>query len=186
MSEQQIKPFIIITDSGRIADLVQTNPKGYNKSIENDSIWAVNPETGRLLPLDADYTIKGFREREGWYEVSVAETEDSGQHSADNAAASDGSRTDVDASSAVIESLFKVIEERRRELPEGSYTTHLFNSGISKIKKKTGEEAIELLLAENREETVYEASDLIYHMLVLLSASGIEPREIFAELKNRE
>ena len=185
MSEEKIKPFIILTDSGRVAALVQTNPKGYRKSIENDSIWAVNPETGRLLPLGDDYDIKGFSEKEDWYEVLVAGKTDADNNQTDQRQ-SESTGGPSDSSAAVIESLFSVIEQRRKDLPEGSYTTHLFNSGISKIKKKTGEEAVELLLAENREETVYEAADLIYHMLVLLSASGIAPREVFAELKNRE
>jgi phosphoribosyl-ATP pyrophosphohydrolase len=184
MSEQ-IKPFIILTDGGKVANMVQTNPKGYRKSIENDTIWAVNPETGRLLPHDENYNIKGFSERGGWYEVLVAGTADSESPKSGNDEGNIAA-SETDNSSDVIESLFAVIEQRRKDLPEGSYTTHLFNSGLSKIKKKTGEEAVELLLAETRDETVYESADLIYHMLVLLSASGISPREIFAELKNRE
>ncbi|HAK44602.1 MAG TPA: phosphoribosyl-ATP diphosphatase [Spirochaeta sp.] len=86
----------------------------------------------------------------------------------------------------MIERLYAVIEQRKKDMPEGSYTTHLFNSGMSKIKKKTGEEAIELLLAEDHDEIVSEASDLIYHMLVLLAAADIKPEEIFKELESRE
>ncbi len=182
---EEIKPFIIITDDGRIAEVIETNRKGYLKSIENSTLWAVNPETGRLLPHETDYRIGGFSEKDGWYEVRVAENTEKAQVS-DEKKTEDGNAVSAGDSSAVIESLFRVIEKRRQDMPEGSYTTHLFKSGLSKIKKKTGEEAVELLLAEDRDETIYEAADLIYHMLVLLSASGIEPSEIFAELKNRE
>lgn len=180
----EIKPFIIITEDGSIAEVLETNEKGYRKSIENGNLWAVNPETGRLLPHEKNYSISGFSEKAGWYEVRVAAGEKP-QSVEENKAVNPGSAA-ADSGASVIDSLFRVIEKRRQEMPEGSYTTHLFNSGISKIKKKTGEEAVELLLAENRGETIYEAADLIYHMLVLLAASGIEPKEIFTELKNRE
>lgn len=78
-----------------------------------------------------------------------------------------------------------IIKERREAMPEGSYTTHLFESGLDKIRKKTGEEAVELILAEGREEIAHESADLIYHLLVLLEAAGVPLRAVLEELQNR-
>lgn len=181
-----IRAYAIISENGEILQMLQTNEKGYRKSIENNQIWAVTPDTGRLLPEEAGGQITGFSEKNGWYEA-VVKIESSGSvDSKSTAIHKPSSDSTTDASSAIFERLFKVIKQRKKDLPEGSYTTHLFKSGMSKIKKKAGEEAIELLLAENKEEIIYESADLIYHMLVLLVASDIELDEIFCELQSRE
>ncbi|MFW5848732.1 MAG: phosphoribosyl-ATP diphosphatase [Spirochaetota bacterium] len=86
---------------------------------------------------------------------------------------------------AVLRDLATVIAERHAAMPEGSYTTHLFSSGAEKIRKKAGEEAIELLLASSREELVGETADFLYHVLVLLENEGISLAEIAAELDRR-
>ncbi len=185
---EDIKPFIILGPDGKTAALLQTNTKGFKKSIENSCIWAVNPDTGRLLPEEDLGKAGSFRENPDWFEavvVSAPEPADADGIDHSGTAApmvKDAKRVD----SSIIERLFTLIESRRIERPEGSYTTHLFNSGLSKIKKKTGEEAVELLLAETREEQIYEAADLIYHMLVLFAETGIKPEEIFKELESRE
>ena len=85
----------------------------------------------------------------------------------------------------VLEGLIGVIQDRKKTLPEGSYTSYLFTSGTSKIRKKTGEEAVELILAEGKEEVSSEAADLIYHMLVLLEALEIPFDDVVRELENR-
>ncbi len=84
--------------------------------------------------------------------------------------------------------LFELIEDRKESRPEGSYTTYLFNSGLDKILKKVGEEATETIVAsknQGTDELVGEASDLIYHLMVLLVERGISLEEITRELKNR-
>lgn len=85
----------------------------------------------------------------------------------------------------ILERLYELVRERRRSMPEGSYTTYLFSSGVEKIRKKTGEEAVELVLARERAEMVSESADLLYHLLVLLCASDIEIREVLDELAGR-
>jgi len=85
----------------------------------------------------------------------------------------------------VLRSLGEVIAERHRTLPEGSYTTHLFTKGASKIRKKTGEEAVELILATDRDELRSEAADLIYHLMVLLESEGMRFEDVVAELARR-
>ncbi len=186
-----VLPYAVLSENGGILKMLQTNEKGYRKSIENNRIWAVNPDTDRLLPVDDLGIVKGFSEKDGWYEVTVQSAADpaSGLQTAAEKPVpgpDPASLNPAGSGSEIIERLFGVIEQRKKEMPEGSYTTHLFNSGMSKIKKKTGEEAVELLLAEDRSEIIYEASDLIYHMLVLLSAADINPEELFRELKRRE
>lgn len=88
----------------------------------------------------------------------------------------------------VINELFQVILSRKTERPEGSYTTYLFDKGVDKICKKVGEEAAEVIIGaknNNKEELTYEASDLIYHLLVLLANQGVGTEEIYRELAKR-
>ena len=85
--------------------------------------------------------------------------------------------------------LYSLLEGRKAELPEGSYTTYLFQKGIDKILKKVGEECTEVIIAakaEDKAETIYEISDLAYHTLVLMIESGIEIDDIKKELASRD
>jgi phosphoribosyl-AMP cyclohydrolase / phosphoribosyl-ATP pyrophosphohydrolase len=80
------------------------------------------------------------------------------------------------------------IDKRRQEMPEGSYTTSLFNKGIRKITQKVGEEAIETVIgamANDDENFLYEGSDLIYHLIVLLTYKGYRIEDLARELKKR-
>jgi phosphoribosyl-ATP pyrophosphohydrolase len=88
----------------------------------------------------------------------------------------------------VIRELYTIIENRKKDLPEGSYTSSLFKGGEDRILQKVGEEAIETILAlksGNREHAIYEVSDLIYHLLVALVGKGITLEEIAEELNRR-
>jgi len=88
----------------------------------------------------------------------------------------------------VLRELYSVIEERKEQRPEGSYTTYLFNSGLDKILKKVGEESTETIVAAKNsdpERLVSETGDLIYHLLVLLVERGVTLDEIAKELKGR-
>lgn len=84
--------------------------------------------------------------------------------------------------------LYKTISQRRKNPREGSYTSYLFEMGMEKILKKIGEESTEVIIAagkKDKEETVYEIADLAYHVMVMMSEMGIEPKEITAELAER-
>ena len=90
---------------------------------------------------------------------------------------------------ATLEELYALIENRRQERPEGSYTTYLFEQGMDKILKKIGEEASETIIAAKNEDApafVAEVSDLLYHLLVLLVERGVKLDEVKAELAWRE
>lgn len=86
------------------------------------------------------------------------------------------------------EGLMQLIEGRKTEKKEGSYTTYLFEKGIDKILKKVGEESTEVIIAakaDDRAETVYEIADLAYHVMVLMTQMGISLEEIHKELASR-
>ena len=89
----------------------------------------------------------------------------------------------------LLEQLFGVIESRRGADAWTSYTARLFAKGRAKIAKKTGEEAVEVVvaaLAEGRQELAAESADLLYHLLVLWASAGIKPRDVWAQLAKRE
>ena len=84
--------------------------------------------------------------------------------------------------------LYELIQGRREHPQEGSYTTYLFEKGKEKILKKVGEECTEVIIAgekEDKAETIYEISDLAYHVLVLMVQAGITVEEITRELEKR-
>ena len=87
-----------------------------------------------------------------------------------------------------LEGLYQLLQIRKKELPEGSYTTYLFQKGLDKILKKVGEESTEVIIAgkaEDKAETIYEIADLAYHVLVLMVQMGISVEDIRAELASR-
>ncbi|MBR6237139.1 MAG: bifunctional phosphoribosyl-AMP cyclohydrolase/phosphoribosyl-ATP diphosphatase HisIE [Firmicutes bacterium] len=87
-----------------------------------------------------------------------------------------------------LESLYKLLQGRKAELPEGSYTTYLFQKGTDKILKKVGEECTEVIIAakaEDKPETIYEIADLAYHVMVLMVQQGISLDDIRKELASR-
>ena len=87
-----------------------------------------------------------------------------------------------------LDGLYELIEGRKKEPKEGSYTSYLFEKGIDKILKKIGEESTEVVVAGkggDKKETVYEIADLIYHLTVLAVEMGISVEDIVAELASR-
>lgn len=93
-----------------------------------------------------------------------------------------------EVSSEVLEDLFSVIQERKRDMPEGSYTADLLRQGVGRVAQKVIEEAGEAALAAAQGETERvpaEVADLLYHTLVLLAASGATPSQVWEELRAR-
>lgn len=87
-----------------------------------------------------------------------------------------------------VEGLYQLLQGRKETLPEGSYTTYLFQKGIDKILKKVGEESTEVIIAGkagDKPETVYEIADLMYHVMVLMVEMGISVEDVTAELASR-
>ncbi|MBS3764903.1 bifunctional phosphoribosyl-AMP cyclohydrolase/phosphoribosyl-ATP diphosphatase HisIE [Candidatus Bipolaricaulota bacterium] len=91
----------------------------------------------------------------------------------------------IDYSLNVLKELEEVVKNRKESRPEDSYTADLFREGSEKIRKKVGEEAIEVVVSPNEENLVAETADLLYHLLVLLRDRGIELGEVMAKLEER-
>jgi len=88
----------------------------------------------------------------------------------------------------ILNELYQVITDRKKNPKEGSYTCYLFDKGLDKILKKVGEEASETIIAaknDSKEEIVYEVSDLLYHLMVLLVEKDITLEQIAEELNDR-
>ena len=88
----------------------------------------------------------------------------------------------------ILMDLEQIIDQREKERPEGAYTTYLFEEGVDKILKKVGEEASEVIIAaknRSQEELKWEASDLLYHLFVLLREQGLPFKEILNVLQER-
>ncbi len=86
------------------------------------------------------------------------------------------------------EGLMALLEGRKKEKKEGSYTTYLFEKGLDKILKKVGEESTEVIIAahaKDKKETIYEIADLAYHVMVLMLEAGISLEDIHRELASR-
>lgn len=89
----------------------------------------------------------------------------------------------------VLASLADEVAQRRQASPDSSYTAKLLSQGVEKCAKKFGEEAVELALAavlRDRVHTTAEAADVLYHLLVLLAASGVDVSDVMAELARRQ
>lgn len=84
--------------------------------------------------------------------------------------------------------LYRLLVGRKEEMPEGSYTSYLFEKGIDKILKKVGEECTEVIIAakgNDKPETIYEIADLMYHVMVMMVEMGISVEEVMDELASR-
>lgn len=95
---------------------------------------------------------------------------------------------EAEAEKFSLEGLYQLLVGRKENLPEGSYTTYLFQKGIDKILKKVGEECTEVIIAgkaDDKAETIYEIADLAYHVMVLMVQMGISVEDIRNELAGR-
>lgn len=202
------KPLIVRTADGVVLDLVHTDEKGFKKSLEHGRLWIRHQQTDRLLPYQGPETPVGAKshhhaesgvfeslvEKEGWFEATIPEAdgETGARHATGRAAeardskdADDGEQVGPEEVGDVLSRLERIIAGRKAELPAGSYTTYLFQQGLTKIRKKTGEEAVELVLAADAGETVSESADFLYHLLVLLAALDIPFSRVIGELTRR-
>ncbi|POQ99008.1 hypothetical protein AU468_11520 [Alkalispirochaeta sphaeroplastigenens] len=196
-----MKQLVVMDARGNVEAVLGCSEKSRTKTLEQGELWVVMPENGRVLPYGGGGVRCGsFRPGpdEAWYQVRLLEPGREGDSGAATPGESAGLSGDSSGNSSgnfpdtgddlvlpVLSDLADLIAERRRTMPEGSYTTHLFSKGSGKIRKKTGEEAVELILAQDRQEIIGEAADLLYHTLVLLEQEGIRLEEVVRELGRR-
>jgi len=184
-------PLEVRDPEGDLVAVLLMNAKAANKSREQGELWTVVPPGDRVLPIEgADFVLlepAGNRYRCVLGDLSAVEAvEEAVADRFSGLAEADLPPPPTAAGSQpTLEKLKHVIAGRRRDLPEGSYTTLLFSKGEEKIRKKTGEEAIELVLAQSRKDIVSESADLIYHLMVLLEVKDIPIDEVLAELEGR-
>lgn len=191
-----MKPLLILSEDGRVLDAGFSSEKAYTKSLEQGSLWVVHGESKRVLPYETNHTLHSVKTH-GHYVVAIVEIDAGGAANAGEAGSASGAakrpapaastppRPSPESAGGVLRRLESLIRERRKALPEGSYTTHLFQEGSEKIRKKLGEEAVELLLASSRERVISESADLLYHWLVLLAEDDIPLSAVIGELDAR-
>lgn len=190
---------LIVDGDDNPIDSVLSNEKSRAKSVEQGELWIVDPSTLRVLPYrGGGVTCNGsFENRGSWYVISIDDTtkvtvrpnrETPGRGPtpvSGEAHPTEAPPGETPGTQHVLTTLTKVIRDRHAEMPEGSYTTHLFSKGIEKIRKKTGEEAVELILAQDSTEIASEAADLLYHTMVLLEAVDLSIDDVLAVLEER-
>ena len=124
------------------------------------------------------------------YDALVVEVEKDGPacHLGTDSCFSNPVHSNPELTSFSLEGLMNLLKGRKETLPEGSYTTYLFQKGIDKILKKVGEENTEVIIAakaDDKKETIYEIADLTYHVMVLMTEMGISLEEVHRELASR-
>ncbi|GAB6089320.1 phosphoribosyl-ATP diphosphatase [Spirochaeta dissipatitropha] len=204
--ENSRKPAVILDQQAEVRSVLIQNPKASAKSIEQGVIWQLLPENGRVLPAEiGEHQIVSSKDHgsclvfradfsapaEGEVSVSARKGSDPEASSKKGLPGrSDESDSAVESISGVdtqqvLGDLEQLIIKRKKTMPEGSYTSHLFSKGEMKIKKKAGEEAVELLLAETDSEIISESADFLYHWMVLLAERGIPLSAVIRELSKR-
>ena len=196
VNEKETPRTLVIQDaSGKVTDLALMNSKAYQKSLENKVLWVVDPETGRILPYNGkELPVRLETAPFGYVAVSTVKNPvpEAGSPGSESPGLSAGGKTPEELTSPglsrepILDRLSRVIAARRKEMPEGSYTTHLFRSGPDKIRKKLGEEAVEVILAGTDKEILSESADLIYHLLVLLESLDLSIAGVMKVLEERE
>ena len=191
MSQGVVLPLIAVIQGGKTCGALM-NDKSFSKSRENGVLWICHPGTGRILPYKGDPEFLKLEKQGNCYYAELPggssdEAYDFTVESADVEVHGGVSRSgEGEEHSDILSHLSDTISRRHEEMPEGSYTTHLFEKGSDKIRKKAGEEAIELVLARTREDLIYESADLIYHLMVLLEAEDLSIQDVLLELKKRD
>ena len=179
-------------ESGEVLMQAYMNREAYEKTLETgyahywsrsrNKLWKKGEESGHLqkvvsLSLDCDGDCVLMRV------LQTGAACHTGNYSCFFTPVKEGG-----AGAEMLGELQRVIEDRKLNPEEGSYTSYLFEKGVDKIAKKAGEEAVELVIAAkngNGEEIVGECADLFYHTLVLLANAGVKLSDVCTELKKR-
>ena len=184
-----VRPLVVIS-GGAVVDVLAMNERAYVKTRESGSLWVTDADRARELPYRPPQghtsRVAEVRRGDSWYAAALAGATVEPQ--AAGSAATTRERPPARAPERapdVLDALAAAIRERKGADPERSYTAYLFEQGAGKIRKKVGEEAIEVITAGTAEELVTESADLLYHLLALLEAQGVRLDQVYAELERR-
>jgi len=196
----RVQPVLIFNAEGNLIGTGLINDKGCRKSIEQGEAWLLDGISGKLLP---DPQVRGFRkivQNERHVEIhadAFIPRPPHEAHAADRPGTEHAQGTGapppqtspktapLKEAGTLLAELEKIIYERKRSRPAGSYTTHLFEQGEEKIRKKTGEEAVELILARDNRALASETADLLYHIMVLFAERNMSIHEALRILWER-
>ena len=180
-----VRPLVVLS-GGTVVDLLAMNERAYVKTRESRSLWVTDADGSRELPYrpppGGTSRIADVRRGDCWYAVALAN-----ETAAESAERADAAPKPARAAAApdALDELAATIRERKAAHPDSSYTAYLFDQGVDKIRKKVGEEAIEVITAGSTEELVSESADLLYHLVALLEAQGVRLDQVYAELERR-
>ena len=176
-------------DTQKVLMLGYMNEEAYQKTLESgivtfysrsrQTLWTKGETSGNFLHV---VSVKADCDQD----TLLIEVHPDGPvcHTGTDTCWGDVNRQDI----LFLKELQDFIEKRHQEMPEGSYTTSLFQSGINKIAQKVGEEAVETLIEAcngTDERLIYEGSDLLYHLIVLLTSKGYRIEDLANELRER-
>lgn len=205
-SETELRTAVIVSESGDVLGQEVMNGKAFRKSLEQGELWTYNQATGRVLPpsggieylqmdeegdairvlladAEADRFLAGARASSSGQEAEPAES--ATPDTEVNPATIANSTTPAGSVADEFAFLQQTVHERRVNPKDGSYTSYLFEQGAAKIRKKVGEEGIEVCLAETPAELVSESADLMFHLSVLLEQESLSLQDVAGELRRR-
>ena len=186
-ADRLVPAIIQDADSGKVLMLGYMNEEAYSKTIESGlatfwsrsrkTLWTKGETSGNFMHVTDIYT-----DCDNDTILVLVKPDGPACHRGTE------SCFDTDPAEGFLGKLERVVKERHDRMPEGHYTTRLFSEGVSKIAQKVGEEAVETILEAargNKERYIYEASDLLYHLIVLDEQMGIGLRDLEKELLSR-
>lgn len=186
--QTELRPVVITDEQGEVIDRTVMNGKAFRKSLEQGELWTYHEQTGRVLPPSGGLQFLEMTEVDGEIRVVLAAA-DAERYRKTDAAAESGEDVaparDTPSHGDELDNLQQTVHERRVNPKDGSYTTYLFSQGGAKIRKKVGEEGIEVCLAADPTELVSESADLMFHLAVLLEHEGRSFADVMEELRRR-
>ncbi|TVQ21382.1 MAG: phosphoribosyl-ATP diphosphatase [Spirochaetaceae bacterium] len=192
----------ILNEHGESIGTAAMNGKAFRKSLEQGELWTYHEQTGRVLPPAGGLSILSMSEDGDDVRVVLSEAdarrfrsnptaEEPAEAAGSQGIGSDASGIETaptstpESLSDELAHLQQTVSDRREHPAEGSYTSYLFEQGRAKIRKKVGEEGIEVCLSESPDELVSESADLMFHLAVLLEYEGKSFADVADELRRR-
>ena len=180
---------LVVTCGGIVLDVLLMNKRSYIKTRESRELWVTDASGNRDLPYRTQRgqssQIARLQRGDSWYAAALTDDTSRDERIKYNSGPNSARPTGQDSNDALT-NLAATIRERKEANPDSSYTAYLFEQGMDKIRKKVGEEAIEVITAASAEDLVAESADLLYHLLALLEVQGVCLDQVYTELNRRQ